>query len=255
MSATSSRRDDRRFSPRSCLVLGLGLVLSACSGSAGGDLEAQVLEIIRENPEVVIESVQAYQQAQQAQQSEAQNAAASELLADREAAIGDSPQLGAEDAAVVLYEFSDFQCPFCASAQPILKEFVENNSDRVSLVYKHTPLVQIHPQAVPAALASWAAMQQGKFWEYHDALFENQERLEEEPYLEIAEELGLDIDQFEADAASEAAAEAVQADITLASGLGVSGTPTFYMNGARLTGGLSLDILEEALDAAEAEAE
>jgi len=244
----------------SCRALGLGLglslVLSACSGAGapGSDLEAQVLEIVRNNPEVVIESVQTYQQEQQAQQSEAQNAAAAELLADREAAIGDSPQIGAENGEVVLYEFSDFECPFCASVQPVVKEFIENNSDRVTLVYKHTPLVQIHPEAVPAALASWAAMQQGKFWEYHDALFENQERLGNELYLEIAEDIDLDLEQFEADVASEEATQAIQADIELASGLGVSGTPTFFMNETRLTGALSIESLEAALaevDAAE----
>ncbi len=231
------------------LSLCLGLVMSGCSGNASnGDLEAQVLQIIRDNPEVVIESVQTYQQDKQAAEQQAQTDIAQKLLADRDTAIGQSPKTGAEQGEVLLIEFSDFECPFCASAHDVVKEFMAKHDDRVTLVYKHFPLIQIHDQAVPAALASWAAMQQGKFWEYHDALFENQDRLGDELYLEIAQDLKLDLDQFQKDVASEAAATAVQTDLKLAGELGLSGTPTFFMNGQILTGALSLESMEAELE-------
>jgi protein-disulfide isomerase len=231
------------------LSLCLGLMMSGCGGqTSNGNLEAQVLQIIRDNPEVVIESVQTYQQEKQAADQQAQSDVAQTLLADRDTAIGESPKTGAEQGEVLLIEFSDFECPFCASAHDVVTEFMAKHSDRVTLVYKHFPLIQIHDQAVPAALASWAAMQQGKFWEYHDALFENQDRLGEELYLEIAKDLKLNVDQFQKDIASEAAATAVQADLKLAGELGLSGTPTFFMNGKILTGALSLESLEAELE-------
>ena len=228
----------------------LSLAIGGCNGRVApkGDLEAQVLQIIRDNPEVVIESVQAYQQEKQATEEQAQTDAAQKLLSDRETAIGKSPQSGAEQGEVLLIEFSDFECPFCASAHTVVNEFMKKHGDRVTLVYKHFPLVQIHDQAVPAALASWAAMQQGKFWEYHDALFTNQERLGEELYLEIATNLKLDIEKFQTDIASEAAAKAIQADLQLSGELGLSGTPTFFMNGKKLAGALSLESMEAELE-------
>lgn len=227
----------------------LSLTIGGCNGGLApkGDLEAQVLQIIRDNPEVVIESVQAYQQEKQAAEEKAQTEVARKLLADRKTAIGSSPQLGAEKGEVLLIEFSDFECPFCASAHEVVNQFMDKHGDRVTLVYKHFPLVQIHDQAVPAALAAWAAMQQGKFWEYHNALFKNQDRLGEELYLEIAKDLKLDIEKFQSDIASEAAAKAIQADLQLSGELGLSGTPTFFMNGQKLSGAISLESMEAEL--------
>ena len=227
----------------------LSLTIGGCNGGLApkGDLEAQVLQIIRDNPEVVIESVQAYQQEKQAAEEKAQTEVARKLLADRKTAIGSSPQLGAEKGEVLLIEFSDFECPFCASAHEVVNQFMDKHGDRVTLVYKHFPLVQIHDQAVPAALAAWAAMQQGKFWEYHNALFKNQDRLGEELYLEIAKDLKLDIEKFQSDIASEAAAKAIQADLQLSGELGLSGTPTFFVNGQKLSGAISLESMEAEL--------
>lgn len=245
----ASRKLWSRGAALSLLCLGLGFGVSGCRGKAlNGDLEAQVLQIIRDNPEVVIESVQTYQKEKQVVEQKAQSEAAQKLLTDRETAIGKSPKTGAEEGEVVLIEFSDFQCPFCASAHDVVTKFMAKHDDRVTLVYKHFPLIQIHDQAVPAALASWAAMQQGKFWEYHDALFKNQDRLGDELYLEIAQDLKLDLDKFQKDIASQEAATAVQADLKLAGELGLSGTPTFFMNGKILTGALSLESMEAELE-------
>ncbi len=195
------------------------------------ELEAQVLEIIRNNPEVILEAVQQYQQEQQQAQQQQQQAIATEfqqtMTTNPQEVIGDSPVMGAEDFKVVLIEFSDFECPFCASAHGTIKQFMERNSDTVTLTYKHLPLQQIHPQAIPASAASWAAQQQGKFWEYHDALFENQQQLGSALYEEIAQDLNLDLDKFKED--QSAAQPAIEADLELARQLQLNGTPFFIL--------------------------
>lgn len=216
------------------------------------NLEKQVLQIIRENPEVIIESVQAYQQKQQqAQQKQAQQARKrffKDTTNNPSKIIGASPTTGVADAKVILIEFSDFQCSFCAKAHGTIKQFMAKHGDEVKLVYKHLPLAKIHPQAIPAAEASIAAKSQGKFWEYHDALFENQKRLGEELYLEIAENLNLNISKFKSD--RKAAREIIEKDVALARSLFVNGTPTFFMNEETLAGAVSLSDLEKALEQA-----
>ncbi len=228
-------------------VLMLAIVLSGCQQSPSGNLEAQVLEIIRENPEVILESVQAYQQEQQRSQQESRGAVVQQMRENSAQFIGDSPVKGAAAQDIVMIEFSDFQCPFCARASGTVAEFIEKHGDRVTLVFKHLPLVSINPQSLPAARASWAAQQQGQFWEYHQALFENQERLGESLYLEIAEDLNLDLEQFERDRQSEAAIAAVQTDLELADQLGLTGTPTFFINGEPFTGAVPLEEMEAVL--------
>ncbi|MEM1168773.1 MAG: thioredoxin domain-containing protein [Cyanobacteria bacterium P01_H01_bin.35] len=230
------------------------IAISGCNSSAQStnnltnpELEKQVLQIIRDNPEVIIESVQAYQQEQQQQKQASQQEILQQFKDNPQEQIGDSPTFGSTAQKIVLYEFSDFQCPFCAKAQENLKEFMDKNQDRVTLVFKHLPLTRIHPQAIPAAKASWAAQQQGKFWEYHDALFEQQDKLGEELYLEIANNLGLDVDKFNSDRQSEAATTSIEKDVKLAQKLGVSGTPFFVMNGETFSGAVKLSQMEETL--------
>ncbi|MBE7384071.1 MAG: thioredoxin domain-containing protein [Leptolyngbya sp. SIO1E4] len=166
---------------------------------------------------------------------------------DRDYLIGDSPTQGNPDADVVLFKFSDFQCPYCGQATGEVKTFMSENASDVLFVYKHLPLNRIHPEATPAALASWAADQQGKFWEYHDALFEHQRALSEALYVEIAEELELDMDQFNRDRRSEEAQSAVARDLALSSELQLSGTPVFIMNDLLIPGAMPADFFAEAL--------
>ncbi|MEB3337245.1 MAG: thioredoxin domain-containing protein, partial [Leptolyngbyaceae bacterium] len=161
--------------------------------------------------------------------------------------IGQSPTLGSAAQKIVLVEFSDFQCPFCARASGILKEFMTRHGDEVTLTYKHLPLVSIHPEAMPAAKASWAAAQQGKFWEYHDALFAQQEQLGEALYLATAQALKLNLDKFNRDRKSEAANAAIQQDLAIAEKLGIEGTPFFIMNGETFSGAVPLSELEKIL--------
>lgn len=216
------------------------------------DLEAQILAVIRNNPQVILDAVQDYQDAQQDAQQQAALNIQQTIIRDPQAIIGDAPVTGATDYNVVMIEFSDFQCPYCARAHSTIQEFVAANADTVTLAYKHLPLAAIHDQAIAAAEAAWAAQQQGKFWDYHDRLFANQARLGEDLYLEIAQDLGLDLETFTADRAR--AAATIQNDLALAQQLGLSSTPTFLLASTAtgkvelLSGALSLEAFETQLE-------
>lgn len=236
------------------IVLILSMSLNSCSSgplsgndNTDADIEERVLQIIRDNPEVILESVQTYQQQQQQALNNGQQEFLDGMKANPKSVIGDSPTTGAASQEIVLLEFSDFQCPFCSKAQDTIKKFIDGHNDKVTLVFKHLPLSRIHPEAIPAAQAAWAAQQQGKFWEYHNALFAQQDQLGEDLYLAIARDLNLDLDKFEQDRKSEAAIAALEADIQMARTLGVSGTPFFVLNGEPLSGAVELSEFEKIL--------
>lgn len=149
--------------------------------------------------------------------------------------IAGSAVKGAKDARVTLVEFSDFQCPFCARSTTFADELVAAYPKDLKLVYKHLPLTQIHPNAMPAAKASIAAQNQGKFWEMHDELFAIYKELTPEKIRGVAEKIGLDLATFDADVADPKTEERVRADMKLAQQIAVTGTPTFFLNGKRLT--------------------
>ncbi|MEH2195148.1 MAG: thioredoxin domain-containing protein [Nostoc sp.] len=208
-------------------------------------LEQQVLQIIREHPEAIIESVQAYQQLQQQELKQAQQAFIQDLKTNLQTVIGESPTTGSTKSKTVLIEFSDFQCPYCAEAHKTLKELLVKYPDKLRLVYKNLPLVSIHAEALPSATAAWAAYQQGKFWEYHDALFTNQKQLGQALYLDIAKKLKLDLGKFKHDLSL--ATPAITKDIQLAEKLGVAGTPFFVINSPVFSGVVQLANIEKIL--------
>jgi len=228
------------------LLLCLACLLYSLPAQAA-TLEEKVLQIIRNNPEVIIESVQAYQLQQQQLVEKRRQAFLEELKINPKAVIGSSPTTGATELKTILVEFSDFQCPFCGKAQETLKPLIAKYQDEVTLVYKHFPLVSIHPQAMPAAKAAWAANQQGKFWEYHDALFSQQDKLGEEFYLDLAQTLNLDLELFNRDRNSKAADAAIQQDLQLAAKLELSGTPSFLLQSEKFSGAVQLSAIEKVL--------
>lgn len=232
-----------------CLIFGFGLFgcTSPNGTSANSDLEAQVLEIIRNNPQVIIESVQAYQENQQNEVQQARQAFLQQMSTNPGEIIGNSPVKGAAQREIVIVEFSDFQCPFCAKAHETVNQFMAKHQNEVTLTYKHLPLTQIHAQALPAAKAAWAAGQQGKFWEYHDALFQQQEQLGEPLYGTIAQTLNLDLEKFNSDRQSETAQAAIEEDLILARKLGINGTPFFFMNEEPFSGAVELSEMETIL--------
>jgi protein-disulfide isomerase len=208
-------------------------------------LEKQILEVMRRHPDVMLEVLQKYAIEQQAKEQKAQADALKLARKNTKSFIGDSPITGAKNRQIVMVAFSDFQCPFCATANKSVKQFMEKHQDKVTLVYKYFPLTQIHPEALPAARAAWAANKQGKFWAYHDALYANQAKLGEAFYLETATSLKLDLNKFNAD--RKIADNAIVEDFKLGRKLGIDGTPTFILNGEVVTGAASLADLEKAL--------
>jgi len=149
--------------------------------------------------------------------------------------VGDSPSRGPAAAAVTIVEFSDFQCPYCARALPTLKKVQETYGDRVRMVFRDFPL-QNHPQAPKAAEAGSCADEQGKFWEMHDRLFENQAKLQVADLKQHATELGLDSAKFDECLDSGRRATDWQLDLSEGTRYGVTGTPAFFINGRMLVG-------------------
>ncbi|MDY7011996.1 MAG: thioredoxin domain-containing protein [Cyanobacteriota bacterium] len=229
------------------LLLGL-LVAPLPAYALGNDIrfEEKVLQVIRNHPEAIVESLQVYQQQQRAQLEERKQAFLQQMKADPPSVIGQSPMKGAKERDVVLLIFSDFQCPYCAQVHQTLKRFMEKHGERATLVYKHLPLAEIHPQALPAAFSAWAAGQQGQFWAFHDALFARQDELGEPLYQKTAKALNLNLEQFELDRNSDAAAIAIGQDIEMARVLAVEGTPFLVLNGEAFPGAVELADLETA---------
>ncbi len=162
-------------------------------------------------------------------------------------AAGDSPRYGSPDAPVQIIEFSDFQCPYCSRAADTLAQVKEKYGDKVSVVYRHFPL-DFHDRANIAAQASQCAADQGKFWEYHDKLFANQRALSDEDLTRYAEEVGLNVGEFNECVKSGKHIETVATDLREGTEAGMSGTPGFFINGRFLGGAQPLEAFSEIID-------
>jgi len=149
--------------------------------------------------------------------------------------VGDSPIRGSKDAKVTIVEWADFQCPFCVRVNPTLDKVAKEYGDKVRFSFKHLPL-SMHAKARAAHEASEAAHRQGKFWEMHDLIFASPKDLSPATYLRYAGEMGLDIDQYKSDISSTSVRKVVDDDLAMARKLGVSGTPSFFINGRFLSG-------------------
>jgi protein-disulfide isomerase len=159
-----------------------------------------------------------------------------------------APSKGPETAPVTIVEFSEFECPFCKRVDPTLKQIEKVYGDKVRFVWKHLPLMSIHADAMNAALASEAARSQGKFWQYHDALFANQENLAVDDLKRYAKEVGLDLVRFEKDRLDPENRKKVEADVAEARSLKVSTTPSFFINGRFVRGAQPFDMFAKVID-------
>jgi protein-disulfide isomerase len=160
---------------------------------------------------------------------------------------------GPINAPVTLVEYGDFECPYCGMAEPVVRELLGDFGD-VRYVWRHLPLNDVHPFAQIAAEASEAAADQGAFWEMHDLIFQHQDALTPEDLMSYAEQLGLDVERFTDDLRSHASVSRVAEDVDSADLSGVSGTPTFFINGRRHYGAYDIDSLSAAVRAAGAQA-
>ena len=146
------------------------------------------------------------------------------------------PSQGAADAPVTIVEFSDFECPYCLAMFSTLRTLKEEYGDKIRLVFRQFPLNSIHPRAQKAAEASLCAADQGKFWEMHDSMFENQEDLEVSDLESRAEVLGLDVTRFQSCLSDAQHADRVKEDVAAGTAAGVTGTPAIFVNGRPLLG-------------------
>jgi len=160
---------------------------------------------------------------------------------------------GSRDAPVTVVEYGDFECPFCGQAEPVLRELLREFGD-VRYVWRHLPLNDVHPNTQLAAEAAEAAAEQGAFWEMHDLLLAHQDALGWRSLIDYAERLGLDLERFTTDLREHVGAVKVAEDVDSADLSGVSGTPTFFVNGRRHYGAYDIGTLSEAVRAAGARA-
>ncbi|MBI3030559.1 MAG: thioredoxin domain-containing protein [Candidatus Rokubacteria bacterium] len=159
-----------------------------------------------------------------------------------------APFKGPAEAPVTIVEFQDFHCPFCKRVQPTVAEILARYGDKVKVVHKDFPIDQLHPQARKGHEAARCANEQGKFWAYHDKLYENAPKASPEQLKAFAQEVGLAVPAFEQCLASGKHRAAVQRDVEEGQRLGVTGTPTFFINGRLLSGAQPFESFARMID-------
>jgi protein-disulfide isomerase len=159
---------------------------------------------------------------------------------------------GSDDAPLTLLEYGDYECPYSGRAAPVVEELRGRFGDELRFVYRHLPLIDIHPHAEAAAEAAEAAGAQGSFWQMHARLFDGQKALELQDLTGYAEELGLDADRVGREVVEQAHVRRIAEDLQSAGRSGAQGTPTFFVNGRLHEGSYDADTLGAALEAARA---
>ncbi|NOT04261.1 MAG: DsbA family protein [Anaerolineales bacterium] len=158
------------------------------------------------------------------------------------------PSLGPDDAKLVIVEFSDFQCPFCRRFHDeTYQALLDAYPGQIRFVYRNLPLTSIHPNAMPAAIASLCANDQDAYWDYHEKLFSS-ETLDEATYIQYATDLDLDVDTFTACLSDGSHDAFIEEDMQFALDLGVQSTPTFFVNGLAIVGAQPLDKFQQIID-------
>jgi protein-disulfide isomerase len=157
---------------------------------------------------------------------------------------------GPELAPVTLVEYGDYECPYCGNAHPVVQKLLAEMGPRLRFVFRNFPLNNVHPRASVAAQAAESAGAQGKFWEMHDLLYENQDSLDPADIERFALRIGLEVYQFEADLSAERFAKRVAADFDSGVRSGVKRTPTFFINGAIYEGETSYEAMKRAIEGA-----
>jgi protein-disulfide isomerase len=162
-------------------------------------------------------------------------------------AVG-APMKGASNAPVTIVKFEDFECPFCKKAQPILKEILSRYDGKVRLVHKDLPLESIHPKARQAAEAARCAGDESKYWEYHDRLYAASPEVAIADLKSYAKEIGLNQESFDKCLSAGKYKAVIQKDLNDGAGLGLTGTPAFFINGREITGAQPLEVFTAIID-------
>jgi protein-disulfide isomerase len=156
----------------------------------------------------------------------------------------DDPSLGLRGAPVTIVEFADFGCPYSRESSFVMRELASLYPEKIHYIYRDFPITELHPIAQRAAEAGECAKDQNKFWEFHDKMYQNQALLSEEVFGEFAQQLNMNVTQFDSCMASGRHTQEVLDDYTDGVGAGVRGTPTFFINGNKIPGAIPADILK-----------
>lgn len=155
---------------------------------------------------------------------------------------------GAASPKLVIYEYSDFECPFCGKVQPAVEETLRAYPDTVQLQYRHYPLLDVHPNSLGAAVAAVCAEKQEKFWKMHDLMFSNQQALQAADLRKYASEAGMDLGEYDSCVSSDGAAQKVREDMLVANSAGVQATPTFVVGSSQVRGAQPFSKFKTAID-------
>jgi protein-disulfide isomerase len=158
------------------------------------------------------------------------------------------PSFGPDNAPITIVEFSDFQCPYCRRFhQDTYKALLDAYPNKIRFVYRNLPLVSLHPEAFPAAVASRCANEQNAFWPYYEKIFSGED-MGQAVYIKYATDLGLDVTAFQSCLASDRNNAFIQADSDFAVSMGVQSTPTFFINGLAVIGAQPLEVFKQVID-------
>lgn len=239
------------FRTLALIAAGAALTLAACADpQAVGDIKASVERLEAQQKDIVtkLEGLEKQNKEILAKAGSAAKPAANAPDPNKkwDINIGSSFGTGPADAKVTIVEWSDFQCPFCAQAKDLIHQILEAYPKDVRFVFKNYPL-PFHQQAMPAAKAAVAAGKQGKFFQMHDKLFENQRALSPEKYVEWAKEIGCDVEKFKKDMESPEVAAQITQEMKEAGEVGVRGTPSFFIDGKQ-PAGRSFELYKSIID-------
>lgn len=171
-----------------------------------------------------------------------------ENLGDVKLASSDDPYLGSREAKVTIVEFADFSCPYCRQSSFMMRALAARYGDQILYIYRDWPVVEMHPQALLAAQAAECAQEQNQFWQYHDKLFLNQSQQSEEDLLRYARELNMDLALFRVCLTDKDIEEEIIQDLEDGIRAGVVGTPTFFINGRRVSGAVPEIVMENLIN-------
>ena len=225
------------------------LVLNILTNESKKNLEKTVLDILKKNPTAVGDAGNLPPPMPPPPPPPSEEEQLKQQLADKITVdLGNTPVFGNRNAKIMIVVFSDFQCPFSKRGADTLHALKQKYGNDLMYVYKNLPL-PFHPEAMPAAKAALAAGRQGKFYEFHDKLYEKQGEIGEALYVQIAKDLGLNMQKFNADRNSPEIEAQVKSDADQANKLGFNGTPGFTVNGVKVLGAYPVEHFEKVINA------